>query len=67
MFDIRLGRLLGFLVGIGLLVAAVVLYRSHRMDEKKIEVVQYDNEAARQAYEERIEQTKVIMSGLGGK
>lgn len=67
MLDTRLGRLLGFLVGIGLLVVAVVIYRSHRMDEKKIEVVQYDPEAARQVYEERIEQTKAILSGLGSK
>jgi hypothetical protein len=37
------------------------------MDEKKIEVVQYDPEAARQVYEERIEQTKAILSGLGSK
>lgn len=67
MLDTRFGRLIGFLVGIGLLVTAVMLFRSHRSDGKRDEVVQFDNEAMSEVYQERVEQTRIIMSGLGGK
>ncbi len=67
MLDTRFGRILCFLVGVGLLVAAVMLFRSKRDDLKKSEVVQFDNEAMDEVYQERVEQTRVIMSSLGGK
>lgn len=67
MLDTRFGRILGFLVGVGLLVAAVMLFRSKRDDLKKSEVVQFENEAMGEVYQERVEQTRIIMSGLGGK
>ncbi len=64
MFNTRIGRFIGFLVGIGLIVTAVLLYRGHR-EKKTGDVVQFDREVAEALYQERAMQTREILFEVG--
>jgi len=64
--DTRIGRFFGLLLGIGLMVAAVVIF-CHQLSGAISKSPQVDSEAVREIYQNRMMQTRMFMSQLGDR
>uniref|UniRef100_A0A7V3PTS4 Uncharacterized protein n=1 Tax=candidate division WOR-3 bacterium TaxID=2052148 RepID=A0A7V3PTS4_UNCW3 len=65
MLDTRFGRILGFIIGIGLLLTAAWLFKIHQPQSDRETIGKVDVEATRELYQERLKQTRVILSQAG--
>lgn len=63
MSDTRIARFLGVMISLALLVLAGILYSRHR-SETVPELGKYDPATAQEVYQERMVQTRMIMSKL---
>jgi len=64
--DTRIGRFFGLLLGIGLLIAAVVIF-CHQRSGAIPKSFRVDSEAVREIYQNRMMQTRMFMSQIGDR